>query len=476
SSDFPEDAADAAVNFDIDSPKIKDRLGEDNGYAFAIMYAGDTHGSLENCGCPSHPMGGLAWGVSYVKAFRQRSNYEAPALMVDAGNMFTDNRFVGNQLPAEAMIKNQWVLKAYGEFRYDVANISFNDLPYMAELLKKEGYDKRVEDYPFINRLVSANVQPTDDSRKAPLPYIVREVTLNRAVPGKKLRIAFVGLTEGKPIMANQREPFYAGFRIDDVFETAKRIIPEAKQKADLVVVLAYMPQDMTERLASENPDIDTIIGARQVSQTNEPQHFGRATVTYVFNQTKYLGELRYYMRGDGTIENQVNRYVGLDADIPEDPQAAEIVAAAHTEFTNVQRAEMNSNPQPPPMQNISSDSPYVGAATCASCHSEQYSIWEKSGHAHAMATLEKKNQQFDNDCVRCHVVGFEKGGFQTLITTPQLANVQCEACHGPGRAHIAAPAKGYGVMATPAGCMQCHTQSNSPDFNFEAYWPKIKH
>ena len=51
-------------------------------------------------------MGGLARRVSYIKAFKQRSNTEVPTLSVDAGNLFTDDRFSANQLPAEVMTKN----------------------------------------------------------------------------------------------------------------------------------------------------------------------------------------------------------------------------------------------------------------------------------------------------------------------------------------------------------------------------------
>lgn len=40
----------APLSFDINSPKIKERLGEDNGYALAILYGADIHGSLETCG------------------------------------------------------------------------------------------------------------------------------------------------------------------------------------------------------------------------------------------------------------------------------------------------------------------------------------------------------------------------------------------------------------------------------------------
>jgi hypothetical protein len=44
------DINDESINFDLNDPKIKDRLGEDDGYAFAIMYGADIHGSLETCG------------------------------------------------------------------------------------------------------------------------------------------------------------------------------------------------------------------------------------------------------------------------------------------------------------------------------------------------------------------------------------------------------------------------------------------
>jgi hypothetical protein len=46
----PSDLDDNSVDFDLNDPKIKERLGQDDGYAFAIMYGGDVHGSLETCG------------------------------------------------------------------------------------------------------------------------------------------------------------------------------------------------------------------------------------------------------------------------------------------------------------------------------------------------------------------------------------------------------------------------------------------
>lgn len=50
SGGLDSDAGDDSLSFDLNDPKIKERLGEDDGYGFAIMYGADTHGSLETCG------------------------------------------------------------------------------------------------------------------------------------------------------------------------------------------------------------------------------------------------------------------------------------------------------------------------------------------------------------------------------------------------------------------------------------------
>jgi hypothetical protein len=48
-SEEDEDSGEA-LTFDLESPPLQEKLGKDDGYAFAIFYGGDTHGSLETCG------------------------------------------------------------------------------------------------------------------------------------------------------------------------------------------------------------------------------------------------------------------------------------------------------------------------------------------------------------------------------------------------------------------------------------------
>ena len=50
SGTIDSDERDDSFNVDLNDAKIKEHLGEDDGYAFAILYGADVHGSLETCG------------------------------------------------------------------------------------------------------------------------------------------------------------------------------------------------------------------------------------------------------------------------------------------------------------------------------------------------------------------------------------------------------------------------------------------
>jgi len=94
-------------------------------------------------------------------------------------------------------------------------------------------------------------------------------------------------------------------------------------------------------------------------------------------------------------------------------------------------------------------DIEYIGGKKCKVCHLKQYKAWEETKNAQAFENLkpgvkveEKKKAKLDPskdyttdaNCLKCHTTGYGKpGGFKSLAETPDLINVQCEACHGAG-------------------------------------------
>ena len=123
--------------------------------------------------------------------------------------------------------------------------------------------------------------------------------------------------------------------------------------------------------------------------------------------------------------------------------------------------------------------SEFLGALSCQGCHPAEFTQWSSTPHATAWATLQSANRAMDRDCFGCHATGVgDPGGPTAPNEVGELANVQCEACHGPGRSHAAGPAKGQMLPRPPAHlCTKCHDGiKDEGRFDPEAYMPKVAH
>ena len=154
----------------------------------------------------------------------------------------------------------------------------------------------------------------------------------------------------------------------------------------------------------------------------------------------------------------------------------------------------------------------YVGSKKCKMCHLKEHKSWAATKMASAYVLLnpgeraeEKKaagldpakDYTKDGTCLTCHTTGYGKpGGFVDIETTPNLAGVGCEICHGPGGTytkseHMSLKNKEYkkpDIVAvgmvdtiTEAQCLGCHN-TDSPFvgddyvFDFEANKDKGTH
>jgi len=134
----------------------------------------------------------------------------------------------------------------------------------------------------------------------------------------------------------------------------------------------------------------------------------------------------------------------------------------------------------------------YTGVAGC-SCHKREILDWRISNHGKAFESLkagvkklEKKRAELDPDkdyttdrkCLKCHTNGYrKKGGFVDFESTPEMAGIGCEMCHGPGSEykilHDEKKATFTKEQAKAAGqlygsedvkvCTNCHTHKDSP-------------
>jgi hypothetical protein len=142
----------------------------------------------------------------------------------------------------------------------------------------------------------------------------------------------------------------------------------------------------------------------------------------------------------------------------------------------------------------------YKGSAACIQCHAAAGQTWKASVHAGALDTLTAHQEENNLDCLQCHTVGlYEPSGYDPndTRTAPHdaLGAVGCESCHGPGSQHVAAAqlaklqdgawpkpdehwnGEQYSIVRSSlTDCLKCHDSYNSPKFNAQGYWAKIKH
>jgi hypothetical protein len=404
---------------------------------------------------------------------------------VDSGYFMADERSAHGRLRPDIVTKNDWVLKAYGQFAVDVFNVSSYDLRYFADALSKGTLARSLETEPLFARLVSANIVDERSNLTAFAPFVVRDVP-SRQKGAKPIRVAFVGLTEPKPAPPNR-------FKFADPVEAARHTVSEARRVADLVVVLAKVTsQSEVARIAREAPGIDILIDGNAGSLEDgftPPFYIGPTLIVFTPFETRMIGELRFYRNAEGKFSSK-QRFVTLDEIlVPEDPAAKQVVAAA-TNAESEARAKskgllqswlVNSRtlaqPSGPDPSKTAGSPKFVTSSACGQCHVDQYLKWANSAHAHASDPLPARESEFESSCLDCHATGSKTSIAANKIDLVGIQNVQCEQCHGPGSNHLAKPGRGYGRVADmKTACGNCHTYETSPNFDLQAAWAKIKH
>jgi len=314
--------------------------------------------------------------------------------------------------------------------------------------------------------------------RGSEVPFIPPYTIKTYELAGKKsIRVAFLGLSSYNSTLARTS----TGGKIvvsRDPADQARRYVPELAGKADLVILLANLSPGDIARVAQAVPKgIDMALGGFGDRLTmGDMEDISGIKSFYAGNQGKRLGEVRVFL--DGTrVRNLKALTVNLTRRYPEDPKLQELIQATIAKVNEIMKGMA---PAANPVQQASVSGAaarrYLTSASCKECHAEAFRVWDNSAHAIAMQTLVKATQDYNPECVKCHTTGFgTPEGFETARTTPKLANVHCEACHGSGASHVLDASKPYGRVA-PRVCYTCHTKENSPDFSFFKYWDLIKH
>jgi len=151
----------------------------------------------------------------------------------------------------------------------------------------------------------------------------------------------------------------------------------------------------------------------------------------------------------------------------------------------------------------------YTGITTCAECHNkgpaeQMVGPWSQTPHAQIFTSgINGGSGTTGASCLTCHTVGYDlnntvnDGGFSYLMnslkwtwpTTLQpgnwnkvpvalqnVANIQCENCHGPGSEHAASGGE-TGTISRPQNSGQCNQCHDAPTHHFKGTaWENSMH
>jgi hypothetical protein len=472
----------------------------------ALVFSGEQDGYLEPCGCAGldKQKGGFRRRATLLKQLRDQG---WPVVAVDSGGQ--EKRF-----GVQPQIKVDFALRALAKMNYAAVGLGADDL--RADLLSIViNLDQGV------NVLTSANVGIVDFDSGFTKRFRVVEAG------GRKIGVTSV---LGKKELARFQN--VSDLKLLDPEQALAQVIPEMNAAGcDQLVLLAQAEADEARALARRFRDFHWVVtahgadeppaNAERIEGTNahliEVGHKGMYVVVVgLYSQVGANDEARMpndekrnssFEIRNSTFPFRYQR-VPLDHRFADAPEIDEMHVDYQKRLETLGWEGLGLKPTAHP-----TGRKFAGSKICADCHLTATDVYEKSPHVHATETIVKLKpaRHFDPECVSCHATGWEPqkyypfdSGFLGLEKTPNLSGNGCENCHGPAARHVAAetgelsaspaeieqlraalrlavvenegnkPGQVYGKVVEM--CMTCHDLDNSPDFDFQKYWPTVKH
>ncbi|NOY63054.1 MAG: hypothetical protein GXP10_07880 [Gammaproteobacteria bacterium] len=410
-----------------------------------LIYSGNLDGELEPCGCAvGSDLGGILRRATVLDDLRAKE----PGLFVISAGGLISSFSVHDHLTAE------YILKGIAALSYDAIGVQWQDLAYGADFINQDALPWVTTNGAAIASLATNPTFPRyrevvrDGVTLAFFSWLNPHQSPLQGVPGSQDTT-----TQTTGIAAS---------------------LKRANNKGALTVLSTTLSADDAARLLPlENVDILIVKSAYEVY--GEPQKIGNTLVIRPGSRGMRLGRLTLTLNTSGAITAHRHSVIELPDAIADAPRLHTWYQAYNERIKQDYLAEVALR-----KSLRKGKSAYAGAESCRSCHQHEYEVWSKSDHSGAYESLEAVNKSFDPGCIGCHTVAYGKaGGFISIDLTDTLSGVQCESCHGAAAAHATNPAEAAVAnreWAAPKMCAQCHVQKHSPDFNFDRYWPHIRH
>ena len=224
--------------------------GDSQTHHLVILHTNDTHGHpVKFFQYPAPDVGGLPARATAVTMIREENRN---VLLLDAGDLNTGR-------PESNLFKARPDIQGYNYIGYDAMVLGNHEFDNPLDVLREQ---RALATFPFI----SANIRTKGGDYLAD-PFIIKEFD--------GLKVAVFGLTTKETeVIGNPQHISHLVF--EDEIEVAKKLVPELRRKADLVIALVHMgiyssTSKGSRRLAREVSGIDLIVDGHSHTKLDAP-------------------------------------------------------------------------------------------------------------------------------------------------------------------------------------------------------------
>ncbi len=372
------------------------------------------------------------------------------------------------------------IVKAYNLIGYNAVCVGSQDLiaglPYLLALSKDAKF-----------AWLSANLV-----HKSTKKHVFKAST---SIKLGNIKVGVIGLT-GPTILSASDEAILLPW--DQILPD---LIAKMSKTNDLLILLSNLPTADNQKIAEAYSAIHLIIESGASANTISPKPINNTLMASTGPQGKQIGIMEINWQGSKHWRDQAaeapiqekdaalskginkranassepstytNRFLAMEKDMPDQPEISHIVKELDAAINKLGQLQAQSSA-------AQVNSPYLGFRGCGACHAPQMSSWQQTKHANAYRTLAQANQQFNQDCLPCHVTGVALSQAAEALSLPDdRRGVGCETCHGAGRLHSENP-KTNPMTSKPGAdlCLNCHSAPHDKNFQYDERLKIIGH
>jgi hypothetical protein len=400
---------------------------------FVLLLSGQQHGYLQPCGCSPIQYGGLERRYNVIQQLKKERGWHIVA--VDLGD-------IPQERGPQKLLKYVTSMEALKKLDYTAAGIGANEsnLP-LIDALAGFALNNEINNKPQPPFVLGGNLQ---GNRANDYP-----ATQAVAFAGNGNGIPKIGVTSvAAPSVTQQVKDRTVKF--DTIPKAMPGLLKELERgKADFKVLLFQGDEKELQQIAATLAGFQVILHLSAEEEPPEnPTWMNSTMLVTVGHKGRYVGLVGIFAGNKPGLPFEMYYQllrIGPEYKTPPDKDADNPILGVLEDYARKVQKDNYVQLYTQTKHRIQIEYPnasYIGSEKCQKCHAHAFAVWQKSKHAHAFQTLVDAKRpslrQFDGECVICHVTGFEyTSGYRNDIATPNLKDVGCESCHGPGSEHV---------------------------------------